>query len=142
MKSVLNLIRRKMTADAASAVSPFAKDQMLYTKFCELFKICLETFFIETNFEEKPLYLYNLGGSQNDVQMHQSLKKFSSLQNQYLKKVLTDYVKNMTSTEKKDNYLLLVEVSIKNNKNKKKLYFKSSEEFFDILIEQVTQAPP
>jgi hypothetical protein len=77
MKSVLNLIRRKMTADLSNGNSPFAKDQILYTKFAELFKICLNTFFIETNFEEKPLYLYKLGDSQNEISTHQSLKKFS-----------------------------------------------------------------
>jgi hypothetical protein len=47
---------------------------------------------------------------------------------------------NTNSTGKKDNYLLLVEVSIKNNKNKKKQFFKGAEDFFDILIDQVSQA--
>ena len=144
LKNVLRQMKRNIqnslsTGKNQSDVSEVNRNN----QFVDLMKSCMKTFFRRINFDDRSIYLYKIGGSgiiDNDSKAENDDGFTYNNYNQYLKTLLAQFTKENENLT--DNYFLMVEVSIQFKNKRKKTYFRDSDEFVELLMQQAIEEDP
>lgn len=136
MKNVIKHLSRKAMSKINDEVpGRLNEEELQWKRFALLMKSCFNSFFVRINFKERPIYLYRYGDKTVEDIAGKSLRNLGTFHNQYLKKLI--FHSGVDSGVVDQNYFLIVEVSLAFKKKKrKKVFFKDSEEFIQILMDQ------